>query len=106
MLIFCWGSVGFGQERSIADIESTIEYLKLQQRRFERDAIYNESEAQRLQFLSNKDELQTAKRRWKKAAQDREMIKEIQQEIDKQEKALQQVKNKASEQRATTFIYI
>jgi len=79
-------------EEEIEEIECQIEKLKSMKKGYESKALYHENQAERLQFIQQ--EMQTAKKHWIMAEENREIAKKIQKDIDALEEKKQSLLKK------------
>lgn len=89
VMLTCSVSLFSEKKMTLSEVEANIESLKNEQLRYEKDANFFESEAQRMQFIQS--ELPLSKKYYKLATRDREISAEIQKEIDRQEKYRQKL---------------
>lgn len=85
-LIFCSATTPAWEEE-VQEIECQIEKLKKMKKGYESKALYHENQAERLQFIQQ--EMQTAKKHWIMAEENRDIAQKIQQDIDKLEEKKQ-----------------
>jgi hypothetical protein len=79
---FCAVPMIAQEKMTLQEVENNVDKLKKDQMRYAKDATFFENQAQRLQFIDG--ELPTAKKYWAMAKRNREIIDEIQKEINRQ----------------------
>ncbi|HSW72746.1 MAG TPA: hypothetical protein VLG44_05010 [Chlamydiales bacterium] len=79
-------------QEEIQEIECQIEKLQKIKKGYESKALYHENQAERLQFIQQ--EMQTAKKHWIMAEENREIAKKIQKDIDQLEEKKQELLKK------------
>lgn len=91
-LLICPSVYSATWQEEVQEIECQIEKLQKIKKGYESKALYHENQAERLQFIQQ--EMQTAKKHWIMAEENREIAKKIQKDIDQLEEKKQELLRK------------